>query len=165
MALDEWGTSELLQTGAGGSQGLARTFGTGTGVLRRNPAVSQKLPPAPWGAPFPGKSWVLPPGEPPSLTPAVTKEHPGTHTAPRPQAGHPQRQGQPTSPPASPASHQRLSSLCFLWGTLKPLPTWGRRRQPKGANDATTGGTSDWLNRIIRDNHNFIHYTGRCIDF
>lgn len=46
VALDEWGTSELLQTGAGGSQGLARTFGTGTGVHHKGVANPEGGPAA-----------------------------------------------------------------------------------------------------------------------
>lgn len=33
VALNEWGTSELFQTGPGGCKGLTRTFSSSTGML------------------------------------------------------------------------------------------------------------------------------------
>lgn len=45
MALDERRASELFQTGAGGRQGLARTFSTGTGVHHEGVANPQRGPP------------------------------------------------------------------------------------------------------------------------
>lgn len=45
MTLDERCASELFQTGAGGRQGLARTFSTSTGVHHEGIADPQRRPP------------------------------------------------------------------------------------------------------------------------
>lgn len=128
VALDEWGASELFQTGPRGGQGLARTFRSGAGVLRGNRSREPEVPAHPDGLPGPqGRAGMLPPGKPPSLSPEATGEHTGSHTAPWPHAGHTQCQesadrssrgcGGEVTGPASPAFQQTLSSLFSSWNT------------------------------------------------
>lgn len=45
VALDEWSTSKLFQTGPGGCEGLARTFGTSAGVHHKGIANPERGPP------------------------------------------------------------------------------------------------------------------------
>lgn len=134
VALDEWSTSKLFQTGPGGCEGLARTFGTSAGVLQKKRTMGQQLIPTHrrQRAPrLPGRSQSAPFQKACSLPHAVTTEHTGAHPAQSLQAGccstHGARQDSPwhrnqaTTPPkigdASPASSElkeMLFSLLFL---------------------------------------------------
>ena len=81
VALDEGGASELFQTGPRGGQGLARTFGSGAGVLwgnrSREPEVRARPPR--WASRAPGMSRGAPSRK---AAPSVPRGHQGTHWQP-----------------------------------------------------------------------------------
>lgn len=175
VALDEGRTSKLFQTGAGGRQGLTRTFGTSAGVLRNKggrwvrdplPTHLERAARSQGGAriPLPESRFCLPP------VPTVQCAH-GTHRCPhcpRPasrtllralgtavlhtapdisQLLHPTQE---MTSPASLELKEMLSSLCIIFETLKPLLTWDMRQQPNCANNF---GTNWWEIRLSKENY------------
>ena len=80
VALDEWRTSKLFQTGPGGCEGLARTFGSSAGVLQNKGTMCQQSSPTERRGRHcsQGRARVLLPESQPS----ASCSHHGTHSCP-----------------------------------------------------------------------------------